>query len=288
MNWISLLLVFEFSIASFFQNEAPYLKEWIDYHLQLGFEHFWLYNNNSKDNYQEVLEPYIQAGLVELKDYPSPDGQFWAAYQVGAFNDAIHQSIGKSTWLALIDIDEFIVPLQGKQDFIRILREKEQIADLGGLILFWQVFGTSNLWDIPAGKKLTESLLWRAKDDYPLNCFVKTIVRPERVERFDIHSGLYKSPFQPYTLQGPVQEEAIRFDPPILSPIRINHYWVRTLKWLYETKIPRLRQFNSNLFTQEETEQLNNSLNQVLDTAILDSNSPYPLCGLMEAKANSL
>ena len=41
------------SACAIFQNEAPYLKEWIEYHRLIGVEHFYLYNNGSTDNYDE-------------------------------------------------------------------------------------------------------------------------------------------------------------------------------------------------------------------------------------------
>lgn len=268
-------LLFEFSICSFFQNEAPYLKEWIEYHRQIGFEHFWLYNNNSDDNYLEVLQPYIDEGIVELQDHPSPKGEFWASYQVGAFNKAIQKSSGKTTWLAMIDIDEFITPLYGKEHFIQTMREKESIPDLGGLVLFWQIFGTSDLWDIPPGKSLLESLTHRAADSFPMNNIVKTIVRPERVLFYDIHSGIYHPPYRPYTLVGPVEERTISFDNPVHDPIRINHYWVRTLSWYYNIKVPRLKQFNpDHTFDQAESDNLNRLLNEQEDTVILNIRSP--------------
>lgn len=41
----------------------------------IGIEHFYLYNNNSTDNYEEVLKPYIDKGLVTLIDWPQEHSQ---------------------------------------------------------------------------------------------------------------------------------------------------------------------------------------------------------------------
>src|SRR5215204_456630 len=54
------------AIATMFQNEAPYLKEWIEYHRLVGVKHFYLWNNQSEDDYLSVLQPYIDKGIVEL------------------------------------------------------------------------------------------------------------------------------------------------------------------------------------------------------------------------------
>ncbi len=46
------------SIGAIFNDEADYLKEWIEYHRLAGpVEHFYLYNNNSQDHYLDVLQP---------------------------------------------------------------------------------------------------------------------------------------------------------------------------------------------------------------------------------------
>ena len=54
-------LSWDLAIATMFQDEARWLKEWLEYHLLVGVQHFYLYNNLSSDNYQDVLQPYIDA-----------------------------------------------------------------------------------------------------------------------------------------------------------------------------------------------------------------------------------
>ncbi|WP_369598480.1 glycosyltransferase family 2 protein, partial [uncultured Muribaculum sp.] len=39
------------SLCLIFKDEEPYLKEWIDYHILIGVDHFYLYNNNSSDRF---------------------------------------------------------------------------------------------------------------------------------------------------------------------------------------------------------------------------------------------
>ena len=64
---------YQVSLCLIFKNEAPFLKEWLDYHLTIGVSHFYLYNNNSDDNYLDVIKPYIMI-IIEVK----PTGfHFW-------------------------------------------------------------------------------------------------------------------------------------------------------------------------------------------------------------------
>ena len=44
------------SIISQFRDEAKFLKEWIEFHLMIGFDDFYLINHLSKDNYPILFE----------------------------------------------------------------------------------------------------------------------------------------------------------------------------------------------------------------------------------------
>ena len=66
---------YKVAICAIFKNEALYLKEWIEYHKIVGVEHFYLYNNNSEDNYEAILAPYIQDGTVTLTQWTQNQAQ---------------------------------------------------------------------------------------------------------------------------------------------------------------------------------------------------------------------
>lgn len=87
-----------------FQNEAPWLKEWITYHHKvLGVDHFYLYNNDSTDDFMKILQPYIDNGIVELIDWSSNDPSHWVteinylvpwiAVQVNAYKDCLKKEL---------------------------------------------------------------------------------------------------------------------------------------------------------------------------------------------------
>ena len=61
----------DLSICAIMKNEGPYVKVWIDYHRLVGVKRFYIYDNESTDNMKEVLDPYIQKGIVVYKYQPS-------------------------------------------------------------------------------------------------------------------------------------------------------------------------------------------------------------------------
>lgn len=126
------------SICAIFKNEAPYLKEWIEFNHIVGIDHFYLYNNNSEDNYEPVLKPYIESGLVTLIDWPQNQKQ------MECYQTCIKDHSDETKWLGFIDIDEFIVPktTDSIYDFLEPFETKA-----GAVKLYWKLFGTSGKMD---------------------------------------------------------------------------------------------------------------------------------------------
>lgn len=214
------------TICAIFKNEAPWLKEWIDYHHDvLGVRRFYLYNNDSTDHYEEVLKPYINQGLLELIEWSSMDSQHatsgpfmdapWSPFQLGAYNDCLkNRALGHADWVAMIDIDEFIVPSKGVKAFYQLLRTAKK-SKKGTVRLFWRVFGTSNISYLQPGDRLLEKLTWRSKDDHPWNQNFKSIHQPKPVGFCLVHEAQnLKAPYRKKTV---AREEAT-----------VHHYWTRT------------------------------------------------------------
>jgi len=98
------LFLHDLAVVASLKNEGHYVKEWLDYHLLAGVEHFYLYDHESTDNYSEVIKPYVDAGLVTNVVYPDNQSLFVA------YNGAVSKLKFECRYLALIDGDEFIYP----------------------------------------------------------------------------------------------------------------------------------------------------------------------------------
>lgn len=224
---------YQLSIAAIFRNEAHYLKEWIEYYRLLGVEHFYLYNNLSSDNYQEQLTPYIKNGIVELTEWTQHayNWQEWDHTQVAAYRHALGKAKHHTRWLAIIDIDEFIVPVS-TDNLITLLKRYEN-RTLGGVCAMWYFFGTSHVEKIPSNKLLIETLVLHsgpANNGEINNVWkhgaYKSIVRPEYVSEIS-------SPHYCHYVKG---REHVMLENDL---IRINHYWTRDNDFLMNEKIPR-------------------------------------------------
>lgn len=250
---------YEISICAIFQNEAPYIAEWIEYHKILGVDHFYLYNNNSDDFYKEVLKPYIKNKIVTLIEWPTPKEGDWTNYQILAYNDCLKKFRLKTKWLAVIDIDEFI-HLKLHENLHEFLKG---YSDVGGVTLSWQIFGTSWVSKIPENELLIDCLYLRAESNDPCNKWYKSIMRTERITFLSVHNALYVDGFFDVSTHRIHSPSA-----PIETDIAVlNHYWTRDEDFFFTTKVARRQRLGVS-YTEEQIQEIFSSYNKVPDTGI--------------------
>lgn len=258
---------YELCICAIFQNEAPYLKEWIDYHKKVGVNHFYLYNNNSIDDYKEILRPYVEEGYVELIEWPSKQQEndwehFSFSIQTNAYTDAIHRSTNKTKWLAIIDIDEFIIPMKDKTIFEAL---ENNFKNASGVCVNWQCYGTSNIF-LKSNESILKYLLYKLPKDHPKNLYFKSIIQPIHVIRCsNPHLCDYKRGHWHLNTNHEVIES--QNTGVYIDILRINHYWTRDESFLQNIKVPRYEKWG---ISAEETLKSAEEMNQIYDPILLN------------------
>lgn len=213
------------SICSIFKNEAPYLREWIEYHRIVGIEHFYLYNNFSEDDYQSVLQPYVDEGLVTLIEWPVEQGQ------MKAYADCAENYSAETSWIAFIDLDEFIVP-NAADDIRELLKPFEKRP---AVIAYWKLFGTSGRMDRDLNGLVTEDFFvcWRKYTNIG-KCFYNTAYDyandlPENAAIHHIHwSRQNGRKLPPVNFYDHVVCNGINIADDDHPPVQINHYFTKS------------------------------------------------------------
>jgi Glycosyltransferase family 92 len=213
------------SLCSIYKDHAAYLREWIEFHRLVGVDRFFLYDNESTDDHEEVLAPYVERGIVEVQHWPSPAsverGVPWAI--IDAFTDSIRRHRDDSRWLGFIDIDEFLFSPAGRP-LPDVLAGFEEFS---GVEVSRLDFGPSGHEARPDGLVI-ESYLMRRRYTSPKKDweFVKSIVDPSRTTHaFNAHGFFYS---EGYAVRED-RERAPENPPgrkyfPQASVLRINHY----------------------------------------------------------------
>ncbi|RLA57881.1 MAG: hypothetical protein DRR04_12105 [Gammaproteobacteria bacterium] len=239
------------AICAIFRNEAPYLAEWVAFHQLLGVEHFFLYDNNSNDDYAAVLQPFIEAGTVTVHQWPVP---FHEKAQRKAYAHCLKSVRHSVRWLAFIDVDEFLFAPRD-DTLAKALPDYESWP---GVVVHWQNYGSSGR-QLHSREPVIERFPWRARSNWVRNRKVKSIVDPSRttaplgVHHFEYADGAravdetkrevrikprsrYKKRLKPwYGKLGPLLQyidpySAANVDSKVISVerLRINHYPVKS------------------------------------------------------------
>lgn len=234
---------YELGIVTMFRNEANYLKEWIEYHHMLGVDHFLLYNDRSTDNWEEVLEPYVSAHLVEVIDWPHTSmGSPFPCWQVAAYKDGLRRSRGNTNWIAFIDVDEFILP-KHNATIPECLDQFFPSAD--GVYICWRNFGTGSVF-VKQGDPILTRLTTASHPYHPRNAAGKSIVKVDAVNivgTWSPHQLLLNSGAQYYNGSG----EPLYFKGGDLqidsrhtsSIIQVNHYVMRDENFYQKVRLPK-------------------------------------------------
>lgn len=205
------------SICAIAKNEGPYFKEWLDWHIEHGVDKFYIFDNESTDSTKEVLEPYIESGIVE---YTFVEG---IGKQLEVYDLCLEKHRFDSRWIAFIDIDEFIVPVKHKTipDYLRNL-ENFSVVEIN-----WLVYGSGGERKRTPGNVM-ERFRYHSLSSHILNRHVKSIIDPRRVynmigchEAARIKGKTVDSHGDPVTVNFRDRE-------PQHDIIKINHYAIKS------------------------------------------------------------
>ena len=165
---------YNLSVVAIMKDEGPYLREWIEYYKLVGVEKFYLYNNGSTDDTVEILAPYVKSGLVELIDFPGEK------MQLPAYADWLSKYKNDTKWVAVIDLDEFIVPIHEYKITDILDKLPTSVAQI---IVHWVMFGSNGHVSKPDGLVI-ESY---TKRDKKKHYHYKSIVNPRLAHSLHVH-----------------------------------------------------------------------------------------------------
>ena len=207
------------------KNEGPYFKEWLDWHISQGVERFYVYDNESTDETREVLKPYIDKGIVDYTYFPG------YRKQLAAYDDCLKKHRYDTRWLAVIDMDEFIVPLRNKSipEYLRDLEEFPVVE------INWLCYGSSGQKEkLPGG--VMERFKYHSKPEHPLNKHVKSILNPQRIYGMIGCHEAARINGKAADSNGNKVKISWRDRLPVHDKIKINHYAVRSYEEFIEKK----------------------------------------------------
>eukprot|EP01024_Parvocaulis_polyphysoides_P007707 TRINITY_DN12276_c1_g3_i1.p1 TRINITY_DN12276_c1_g3~~TRINITY_DN12276_c1_g3_i1.p1 ORF type:complete len:388 (-),score=25.63 TRINITY_DN12276_c1_g3_i1:275-1438(-) len=162
------------------RDEHLFIREWIMYHKYIGVSKFYVYDHMSIPPMESLLQDFIKSELVEytyvklewLNDEYNLDArpvQYMGSTHTNspqrwAHVDCFKKHGNEHQFMAMIDIDEFIVLNQGKDNnYLPVPNPDlplflEKYNETGGLFMQWRIFGSNGHVTRPEGLVLKNYL----------------------------------------------------------------------------------------------------------------------------------
>ncbi|KAJ8749849.1 hypothetical protein K2173_013764 [Erythroxylum novogranatense] len=93
---------YEMCVCTMLRNQARFLREWIMYHGRIGVQRWFIYDNNSDDDIEEIIVSLVDAHFnISRHVWP------WIKTQEAGFAHCALRARASCEWVGFIDIDEF-------------------------------------------------------------------------------------------------------------------------------------------------------------------------------------
>lgn len=213
----------EVAIVAIAKNEGLYIREWIEFHKLVGITKIYLYDNESSDNTRQLLQPYIDCGLI---DYQFIKG---VGRQLDAYNDAINRHKEECRYMAFIDLDEYIMPEIPFEPIGNIVKRVLSLHNkAAGVALNWCLYGNSGHKLRPKGL-ITECYIDRAKESNSMNHMIKTLCNPRMVHNYiSPHYPQYRLGAISVDSTGKYRSKGWFCRNLTFTNIRLNHYYCKS------------------------------------------------------------
>lgn len=231
------------ALAAILRNEADYLLEWIAWHRNIGFTHFFITDNESDDGTRELLEQLRDCGIVRLRSEPRGAEVQAKAYK--AMLSAWGRDVDR---IAFLDGDEFLVSADERSP-IEHLEALIAPRDVGAVAINWRLFGSSGHKERGDGLVI-ERFTRCAPDDHAICRHFKTYARPQAIVEQRAHHAkllptfryvdvanrpvVFVSPKGNVHLEGTGLLQTIG-----PASVRVHHYVVKSLQEFNEKKRAR-------------------------------------------------
>lgn len=166
------------------KDENCYLKEWLDWHLALGFEHIYIYDNGEKDHVQDILQLYAdeQQQKMTVIDWTGHHNHI----QQDAYNHFLLNYKEEVRWGLFIDSDEFLrFTDEGITDVNAFLKDYEDYTEIWGYEVEYDANGKENYENIPVRKRFTR------QTDVREGFYWKNFIQVNRIDSFLMHYAYY-------------------------------------------------------------------------------------------------
>lgn len=203
-----------FAICAIIKDE-PDIFEWISHYQLLGFEHIFIYDNNSTISLKTLLAPLE---FVTVHD--------WDGDQRTAYCEYVHRYRKECKWTFFVDGDEYLVFRKPNATLDTLVSSVPEKTNAIGV--HWLMFDANGHYGEESPKGLTTEIYTNRA--FAVSDAIKSIVRTDKVFRMGPHHPLgsrYQYNVVGEHFKGPGCKTERKQE--ILDFVCLHHYHTRSL-----------------------------------------------------------
>jgi len=150
------------------KNENNYINDWVEYYLNLGFDHIYLFDNNDSST------PWVGGRIKQIDKVTvfNVNNQHIKGMQLKCYNNFYKQFRNNFNWALFCDIDEYLTGIENINTFL----DNRKFKNFEMIRVKWKLFGDDDLIDrnrqIPIYKALTKVIINNSLSNQG-KCFVR-------------------------------------------------------------------------------------------------------------------
>lgn len=237
-------------LVAIFKNESEILDEWLHHYINEGVDHFFLIDNNSNDNYEQILKKYNNVTVIK-------DDKVHAQAQL--YNNYFLEKVKSYDWTIVCDLDEFIYSRHEHKTIASFLSTVPNTVSQ--IAIPWKLFGSNGFNTLDKKEPASVIQAFTKRMDYNKTNGVtqgissvkngfkmglcKYIVRSSALRKLGIHHSEINSGITIESTKNPIDCSKnlpfipVREDVLQQSYLQLNHYAIRSLDWFTRIKMTR-------------------------------------------------
>lgn len=218
------------------KNENLTIRDWVDYHLNIGFHKIWIFDNNDKEDIS-IIEP-LKSRIIEGKVSVLPNFKGAKTFQLTAYNMFLNAFAKKNEydWIGVIDCDEYFDFNHEKYSNVSDYFEavEKNCTDATAVFVNWETYGDNGKYyyeEAPVIERFPEPVkkkirFWAGDDE---NVHIKSFVKGEGFYISNPHNCLtrgktYNADFQEISPQSPFNRVYS------YNNVKLKHYVTKSLE----------------------------------------------------------
>lgn len=223
------------------RDEDAYLDEFIAYYTLAGVDHFYIYDNESRNPVKDTVAKNWP-GLCTVIDFPG------GSIKARVLKHFLDTYAAQTEWVLSVDIDEFAYVDTAKHTDLKTFIRRREAAGASGVSLVWTIFGRCGHVARPSGLVM-ENYVTCNNALMQVKSFAKTadIAAPLNAHGWTLRQGKFyvdaRGNFFDHTNQWFHHPTGVQD----AVEGQINHYWSRSFDEMCN-KMARPRDDNAGLY----------------------------------------